>query len=128
MIKTGRISPGPALAAGSFLILYVGLAWFNRLSRDDFALLELVKSRGILHATWLFYSDWNGRWIALLQSHTWLAFYNRYTLLLFAIRLLCRAAFLHIREGGIFADCARRIQCPETALQHFHRYIAKFLA
>ncbi|MCB0428711.1 MAG: hypothetical protein KDD54_01240 [Flavobacteriales bacterium] len=91
MIKTGRISPGPALAAGSFLILYVGLAWFNRLSRDDFALLELVKSRGILHATWLFYSDWNGRWIALLQSHTWLAFYNRYTLLLFAISHLAIA-------------------------------------
>ncbi|MCB0397930.1 MAG: hypothetical protein KDD36_14860 [Flavobacteriales bacterium] len=73
---TFRIPPRWLLVLSclSFIGLFGVLAYFNRLSRDDYALLHSAHSAGIFKGTYSFYMGWNARWPAILHSHFWLGF------------------------------------------------------
>lgn len=70
----------------TFVVLYVLLSYYNRISLDDFYFLANVQQNNFIDATIKEHQTWSGRWTAVLLNHFVLSFYDTgYFLTLFNI-------------------------------------------
>jgi len=69
-----------------FVLLFIGLSYYNRIAIDDFYFLANVKEHGVIKGTIIEHSLWSGRWVSVFLNQLVLSFYNyKYFLFIFGI-------------------------------------------
>jgi hypothetical protein len=59
-----------------FLLLYLLLAFHNRIAVDDFHFLANVQEFGVINATFVEYEAWSTRWLSVFVTHLVLNFHD----------------------------------------------------